>query len=231
MKHLFLLFVVYAEDHDTRIETTMYLLFLFSLLFSRTPPWPWLLDERGRGEEGNITIEQRTADLLRLFIRDFDEFRGKWLEVKSPWNLWAVHAHCDVITTSGVPFASKYSRLTRDCSMAGNKRTRKRACRCCNMERDFFLFVWFSLSFSLSHFVGIKEYYRKGWFKNAGITRVGGQTVFAHAKQRVNFWGIFEFVLRLCWYYIILYYIRMYMLFSDEGVEFLKRFFFLFITR
>lgn len=30
---------------------------------------------------------------------------------------------------------------------------------------------------------------------------------------------------------IILYYIRMYMLFSDEGVEFLKRFFFLFITR
>ena len=38
MKHLFLLFVVYAEDHDTRIETTMCLLFLFSLLFSRTPP-------------------------------------------------------------------------------------------------------------------------------------------------------------------------------------------------
>lgn len=188
MKHLFLLFVVYAgglryEDRNNDVFS----FFLFFIFFSQ--PWPWLLDKRGRREIAGITIEQRTVDLSRLFIRDFDEFRGKWLEVKSPWNLWAVHVHCDVITTSGVPFASKYSRLTRDCSMVGNKRTRKRACRCCNMERDFFLFVCFFASLSLSFsFRRNKRILEEGWwFKNAGITRVGGQTVFAHAKQRVNF--------------------------------------------
>lgn len=175
-----------------------------------------------------ITIEQRTVDLLRLFIRDFDEFRGKWLEVKSPWNLWAVHAHCDVITTSGVPFASKYSRLTRDCSVAGNKRTRKRACRCCNMERDFFLFVWyFFLSVSVAHFVGIKEYYGKGGLKMQESREWEGK-LFTRTRNNA-------LILRNIWVcspsLLILYYTHVYMYmytcyFQTRVLNFWRDFFF-----
>lgn len=51
------------------------------------------------------------------------------------------------------------------------------------------LFASLLLSLSLSFsFRRNKRILEEGWwFKNAGITRVGGQTVFAHAKQRVNF--------------------------------------------
>lgn len=81
-------------------------------------------------------------------------------------------------------------------------------CLCCSFRRN-------------------KRILREGWFKNAGITRVGGQTVFAHAKQRVNFeeyLSLFSVFVDIILYTRI--YVYVYMLFSDESVEFLKRFFF-----
>lgn len=58
---------------------------------------------------------------------------------------------------------------------------------------------------------------------------MGGQTVFAHAKQRVNFeeyLSLFSVFVDIILYTRI--YVYVYMLFSDESVEFLKRFFFFF---
>lgn len=144
--------------------------------------------------------------------------------MKSPWNLWAVHAHCDVITRSGVPFASKYSRLTRDCSVAGNKRTSM-----LQYGTGFLLVCLVSFFFSppsFPHFVGIKEYHGKDGLKMQESREWEGK-LFSRTRNNAlilrNIWICSPFffvdiILYIC--------VCVCVLFSDEGVEFLKRFFF-----